>query len=139
MATGIKIDCSVCGTSFEFPEPAQQPVLNDYGKWEAPRAGCPGCKAKGIETIHMLNFDMPVSEFDPQEIGEEPYFPSGEYEKRNKIRDLMWKVRPDLKTSSRAMADQNARAATEKKYGKSIEAIRNERANARVNQRGNEA
>lgn len=122
--TGIFLKCPECGVTFEFPEPEQESALDEFGLWECPRAECPECAKNGIQTIHIINVNIPESEFDEKEIEEEPYFPPEEAEKRKKVRELMWKKRPDLKKKDRKKVDSEAKKKFEKKMGMPVDKVR---------------
>ena len=123
--TNIKINCEYCSTSFYFPEPENDlEFMEEMQIWGNPSTECPGCAAAGRQTFHAININLPESEFDEQEIDEEPFFPPGEKEKRDAIRALMFRKRPDLKGKKPAAINKAKKAAIEKKFGLPIEEVR---------------
>lgn len=93
--------------------------MDDMGNFENLATECPDC---GQTTF--FNMSLPPSEFDEQEIFEEPHFPPGEKEAREQVRALMWQVRDDLKGKDRAAFEKAKRSEVEGKYGLPLEAIR---------------
>lgn len=94
----------------------------EFGEYENFSAGpCPKC---GM--VHIFNMNLPVTEYEEQEIQELPYLPRGEKPLRDAVRDLMWNHRPDLKQKSRKEAVAAAKKKLEglKKFkGKKAEEI----------------
>lgn len=94
-------------------------IVPETGTYETLRTECPACNQ-----ITFFNMDLPESEHDEQEIYEEPFFPPGEKEARELVRQVMWKARKDLKGKDRAAFEKNKKAELEKAYGLPINEIK---------------
>lgn len=92
----IRILCD-CGTEYTHQLANWEPApLDEQGNYETLATICPEC-----DQATFFNMNLPDSEFDEQEIWEEPYFPPGEKEARAAVREVMWKTRKDLKGKDR--------------------------------------
>lgn len=122
------ITCNVCGNEIPLTAP-KEPVqfLEDAGQWQNVTVSCPTCEKEGRETLFIINMNIPESEFEEEEVASEEFFPKYEKEWRQKIRNFMWQVRPDLKNKNRKAVDHQKKAAFEKKFGKTIDQFREER------------
>lgn len=117
----VRIHC-LCGSEYTHQTANWEPKqVDDLGNYETLATICPTC---GRATF--FNMSLPDSEFDEQEVWEEPHFPPGEKEARALVREVMWKHRPDLKGKDRAAHEKEKRDQLEKKYGLPLEDIKDQ-------------
>lgn len=99
-----------------------EPVfLEEFQQYESLQTVCPECNL-----ITIFNMNIPESEFDEDEIDQEPFFPPGEKEAREKVRAVMWQQRKDLKGKDRAQHDKDKKDQLEKKYMLPLETIKDQ-------------
>lgn len=119
-ATSITILCD-CGEIYQQDISNWNPKLIDqFGQYEnLTSEPCPNC---GMQ--HIFNMNLPSTGLEEEELEQEPFMPDKEKVLREKVRDLFWIKRPDLKKLDRQALIEKVRAFVEQKYGMTLEEIR---------------
>lgn len=92
----LRVVCLNCGIESEFNLSGWEPqFLEEFKQYENYAAPCEHCGS-----MEIININLP--EHDEMELDVmEELAPPEEVEQRKKVRDLMWKKRPDLKKKDR--------------------------------------
>lgn len=103
----INVGCVNCGNTFDttVPNGFEPKFLEEFGQYENLIVRCPICKEKGTEVTIHINLNIPEGEMDEEDLEFE--MPAEEINARKYVRDLMWQVRPDLKTKDRSEFNAN--------------------------------
>jgi small nuclear ribonucleoprotein (snRNP)-like protein len=120
-AVAIKCDC---GEEVTTQTKAFNPGhLEEFDQYENLHLDtCPEC-----ERMNVLNMNIPPTGLEEEEIEAEPFFTDQERNNREKVRDIMFMHRPDLKGKDRAAMIAEQRQQIESRYGLDLEIIRSQK------------
>lgn len=102
----LSITCGECRKDFDYEVPADfTPEFNEeFQEYENISATCPHCAETGLDSVVVININLPEGELDEEDA--EYTMPFAEINARKYIRDLMWEVRPDLRERNREAFNQ---------------------------------
>jgi small nuclear ribonucleoprotein (snRNP)-like protein len=122
-AAAVTIECD-CGEEVTTQTKAFNPgQLEEFDQYENLHLDeCPECG-----TMHVLNMNIPPTGLEEEELEAEPFFKDQERNNREKVRDLMFMHRPDLKGRDRAAMIAEQRQQIESRYGLDLEIIRSQK------------
>jgi hypothetical protein len=105
----LDVFCVKCNETFTetVPDGYESKYLDEFGQYENFMVYCPNCKKNGKNVTIHINLNIPEGEMDEEDL--EFQMPLHEINARKYVRDLMWKVRPDLKGKDRAQFNRNRR------------------------------
>jgi hypothetical protein len=115
----VRIQCD-CGVNYNHSLADYQPeFVEDFGQYVNLRTQCPDCNQ-----LTFFNMNLPETADHEAEVEAEPYWPDGEKEARERVRQVMWKFRPDLKGKDRAELARKHREQIEKRWGADFETVK---------------
>lgn len=113
----IRVSCR-CGADYTQPFGDFVPqYMEEFKQYQNFNAECPECREVTV-------FNLNIPETRAQDIDQEPFMPPHEKEQRETLRELLWKLRPDLDESKREQTEKEKAREMEEIYGTDLETIK---------------
>ena len=114
----VRVACN-CGQEYTHNIDGFEPkFIEEVGQYENLTTGpCPECNS-----FTVFNLNIPETEAD--DVDQAPFLPPLEAQQREPLRELIWKVRPDLDEAEREKVEQQRKEEIESHFNADLETIK---------------